>query len=255
MRYLSPDGSAAAAMLQERVASRGDAWAQVISALAGGDEILAAIHTIGAVTAQLHDGLAARPRDIAFPTRPATLAEAESWRTNSAGQLDAALEALSGDEHDTLSGLAPAIRDRMTAAFDGAGQARVTRIHGDYHLGQLLVTPDGYVIVDFEGEPARPLDQRRAPQPPERDVAGMLRSLDYAARSVARDQEAFDPGAWLPRARDALLSAYVDQAPAAPNSDLLTAFELEKACYEVRYEAANRPGWTWLPLEALARLV
>jgi maltokinase len=255
MRYLGADGSAAAAaMLQQRVASRGDAWAQLTSALATGENMLSAIHAVGTVTARLHAGLAARPRDLAFPVRSATPEEAGSWRDNAMGQFDAALEALSGDEHDTLKELAPRIRDRMTAAFVAAGRARVTRIHGDYHLGQLLVTADGYVIVDFEGEPARPLDQRRTPQPPERDVAGMLRSLDYAARSVARGSSAFDADAWLSRARDAFLSAYADQAPAAPNPSLLAAFELEKACYEVRYEAANRPGWTWLPLQALAQL-
>jgi predicted trehalose synthase len=255
MRYLAADGSSsAAAMLQERVAAQGDAWAQVTSGLAVGEDMLAAIDRFGSLTALLHASLAARPRDLAFPVRPATASEMDSWRHLALRQLESALEALLGEERETLQDLTPRLTARMSDAFASAGPARVMRIHGDYHLGQLLVSDDGYVVIDFEGEPARPLTERRAPQPPERDVAGMLRSLDYAARTVARDHTAFAADAWLTRAREAFLSAYADQAPAAPNASLLSAFELEKACYEVRYEAANRPDWTWLPLEALMRL-
>jgi trehalose synthase-fused probable maltokinase len=255
VRYLAADGSSsAAAMLQERVAAKGDAWAQVTSGLAAGQDMLAAIDQIGSVTASLHASLAARPRDLAFPVRPATASEVDSWRQLALRQLDGALEALPGEERGTLQDLAPRLRARMLDAFTSAGPARVMRIHGDYHLGQLLVTDDGYVVIDFEGEPARPLTERRAPQPSERDVAGMLRSLDYAGRTVARENASFNAETWLVRARDAFLSAYRRAAPAPLNPDLLSAFEVEKACYEVRYEAANRPDWTWLPLEALMRL-
>ena len=131
------------------------------------------------------------------------------------------------------------------------------RVHGDYHLGQLLVTEEGYRVVDFEGEPARPLAERRAPQPPERDVAGMLRSFDYAARTAQRGHHAagFDADNWLAAARDAFLAAYAGVAPEPPRGPLVAGLEIEKACYEVRYEAANRPDWVWLPLEALTRIV
>ena len=137
---------------------------------------------------------------------------------------------------------------RFAEGFDlNAGNARVTRIHGDYHLGQLLArTAGGYSVIDFEGEPARPLAERRAPSSPLRDVAGMLRSLDYAARTAHADQ------AWLPRARTAFLDGYGGIDPG--DMQLVDAFELEKACYEVRYEASNRPEWLWLPLAAVARL-
>ena len=130
------------------------------------------------------------------------------------------------------------------------------RVHGDYHLGQLLVTDEGYRVIDFEGEPARPLAERRAPQPPERDLAGMLRSLDYAARTAQRGTHAagFDADRWVAEARDAFLTAYAAAAPRPPIAPLLAGLEIEKACYEVRYEAANRPEWVWLPLEALARV-
>jgi maltose alpha-D-glucosyltransferase / alpha-amylase len=259
--YLGLDGTAAAAgMLQERVLSSGDAWHQLAELLAGDaagpDGAIAAVGEIGGVTAKLHEGLAARPQDISFPVRDAPAREVESWRRGALAQLDQARYALRGDERTALDRLAPRIRQRIEAAFRAGEKARVMRIHGDYHLGQLLVASDGYRVIDFEGEPARPLAERRAPQPPERDVAGMLRSLDYAARSAERGRHAsgFSAESWLAHAREAFLAAYSSGAPRPPVPALVTGFEIEKACYEVRYEAANRPDWTWLPLEALARL-
>jgi maltokinase len=154
--------------------------------------------------------------------------------------------------------LAPAITARFADALGRAASRTtpVSRIHGDYHLGQLLRTADGgFSVIDFEGEPARPLSERRSPGSPLRDVAGMLRSLDYAARSAASaaGSRGFDPDTWLGRAREAFVAGYGgirdDDQP------LLDAFELEKACYEVRYEANNRPDWLWLPLAAVDRLV
>jgi len=260
LRYLGSSGSAAAAMLQERVAARFDAWQQVGEMLAGEDggpeSAINAAREIGGVTAELHQGLAARPQDLAFPVRPATQAEIRGWRDAALSQLDQARYALEGENRETLDRLAGGIRNRIEGAFGAAHQARVMRVHGDYHLGQLLAAEDGYRIIDFEGEPARPLGERRAPQPPERDVAGMLRSLDYAARTAqhGRHAPAFDAERWLADARRAFLASYVDGAPLALNRSLLAGLEVEKACYEVRYEAANRSDWVWLPLEALARL-
>ncbi len=122
-----------------------------------------------------------------------------------------------------------------------------------HHLGQLLVRPDGgFSVIDFEGEPARPLAERRQPASPLRDVAGLLRSLDYAARTAQRKAPAFDARGWLGEARRAFIDAYGAIAPSEVG--LLEAFELEKACYEVRYEANNRPAWLWLPLAAVERL-
>ena len=260
LRYLGPDGQAAAAMLQERVPTQLDAWRQIGELLGdedgGPSRAIAAAGAIGTVTAELHHGLAARPQDLAFPVRQASSPEVRGWRDTALAQLDQARYALEGDNRPTLDRLASRIRRRLEAAFDAAGAARVTRVHGDYHLGQLLVTNDGYRIIDFEGEPARPLAERRTPQPPERDVAGMLRSLDYAARTAQRGRHAgdFDAESWLAAARDAFLGAYASAAPAPPLAPLLAGLEIEKACYEVRYEAANRPDWVWLPLEALTRL-
>jgi len=261
IRHVFADGTtAAAAMLQERVAARGDAWAHMLAQLGGANggapAALESAAAIGAVTAQLHASLAARPLDVAFPVRAASAGETRALHDSALGQLDAALAATAGEDRVRLTALAPAIRERLAAALGAASISRMTRIHGDYHLGQLLRTADGFVVIDFEGEPARPLAERRSPQPPERDVAGMLRSFDYAVRTVARDARPgqLDADGWLAHARSAFLERYTAAAPSVPDPDLLTAFELDKACYEVRYEAANRPDWSWLPLDALTRL-
>jgi maltokinase len=165
-------------------------------------------------------------------------------------QLDAALAAMVGDARQRLAELTGEAR-QVLDAIPRAPSAWTSRVHGDYHLGQLLATDAGFVITDFEGEPARPLAERRQPTSPLRDVAGMLRSFDYAARSVERSRPGFEPDSWLAEARVALLAAYGGSADWA----LLRAFELEKACYEVRYEANFRPDWLPLPIGAIERLV
>ena len=252
------DGSApcAVAMLQAFVPSRGDGWSQMLAYLA--TDLGAAIKSaarIGAVTSALHRALASHPDHPSFPARAATAHEAAAWRADGEHELAEAIGAVSGAQRERLLRLAPSIRAIFADAFGSAGAAApVTRIHGDYHLGQLLATAErGFMVIDFEGEPARPLAERRRPSSPLRDVAGMLRSLDYAARTAERGAHlaGFSADAWLAAARGALLDEY-DATRA--DEGLLRAFELQKACYEVRYEAGNRPDWTWLPLEALERL-
>ena len=246
---------AAAAMLQALVPARGDAWTSMLQHLATDPaQGVDAVAEIGRVTAAMHRALASRPDHPAFPARPATVAEAAGWRASAERQLAQAVSAVSGLEHDRLVNLSPAITARFADTFGSAsGDALVSRIHGDYHLGQLLARIDGgYSVIDFEGEPARPLAERRAPSSALRDVAGMLRSLDYAARTAARES-GLDADAWLPTARAAFIEGY--GRIGADQQGLLDAFELEKACYEVRYEANNRPDWLWLPLAAVDRLV
>jgi trehalose synthase-fused probable maltokinase len=256
--YLPDAGEpSAGAILQALLTARGDAWAWVLGRLAAGPEgaaeALAGAAQIGGITAELHHALASRPDLPGFPARTATAEELAAWHGSAEAQLAGAIEALAGEARRRLEALRPKIGDRL-AAIQAVGNARVTRIHGDYHLGQLLCTEAGFAIIDFEGEPARPLAERRQPASPLRDVAGMLRSLDYAARTAQRSGAiGFAPDEWLPGARAAFLAAYGDPGPGV--EDLLAAFELEKACYEVRYEANNRPDWTWLPLDALERLL
>ena len=252
-----PDGGepAAAAMLQAFVPSNGDAWAAMLDALAtepaSATDLVA---RIGDVTARMHAALASRPSD-AFPSQPATVSETAAWRASAERQLALAVTAVSGDVHERLVELAPRVTARFADSFGAStGDALVNRIHGDYHLGQLLARTDGgFSVIDFEGEPARPFAERRAPGSPLRDVAGMLRSLDYAARTAQRERPSFDADGWLSSGRRAFLDACGRMG--AADAPLLAAFELEKACYEIRYEASNRPDWLWLPIAAVDRLL
>jgi maltokinase len=124
------------------------------------------------------------------------------------------------------------------------------RVHGDFHLGQTLHTPKGWKIIDFEGEPAKTMAERLAPDSIWRDIAGMLRSFDYAAASVPGPNS----GAWAAEARAAFLRGYAGGELSGNDSQLLRAYEADKAIYEVVYETRNRPDWVGIPLGAVATL-
>jgi maltokinase len=166
--------------------------------------------------------------------------------------------------------IAPALREydaEIRAVFErfaaGHSTGLLQRIHGDYHLGQVLRTDAGWVALDFEGEPAKTLVERRTPMSPLRDVAAMLRSFDYASRHHLVEQanptsKVLDRAVeWTVRNRSAFCDGYarvfgLDPRDAGP---LLAAYELDKAVYEVVYETRNRPTWTGIPLSSIARLV
>jgi maltokinase len=169
-----------------------------------------------------------------------------------------------------LGELAGALRATFDEVAELAGSLPAQRIHGDLHLGQTLRTPQGWLLIDFEGEPARPLAERRGLEPALRDVAGMLRSFDYAAyHQLAEWSEWANPAAadpesrlvwhaeeWAARNRDAFCDGYADCAPDPRESrTLLNALELDKAVYETVYETRNRPGWLQVPLRSMRRLV
>ncbi|MBV7295758.1 phosphotransferase [Corynebacterium sp. TAE3-ERU12] len=189
-------------------------------------------------------------------------------------------EKLSGEELvapmlarlDHVAGVVPQVAeqaDRVRAVYRDAAAAvgpdgvPAQRVHGDLHLGQVLRTPREWLLIDFEGEPSRPWDERRLPDHPLRDVAGMVRSFDYAAHYpllTAREnsrQHQYRVTEWAERNIDAFLDGYAQQYGADPrkNEALLTAFILDKAIYECLYEAQNRPEWLQLPLAAVQRLL
>jgi len=253
--YLLDGQAHSAAMLQQFIASTGDGWRWILDRLAaqpnGPTEALAGMAQIGSLTSQMHRALASRPDTPGFPSRPATGDELATWRLAADGQLADAEASLDGAFRARLGAIAPRVAGQLDA-IQQTESVGVSRIHGDYHLGQLLLTADGFVVIDFEGEPARALAERRAPASPLRDVAGMLRSLDYAVH--AADQRMGEEGTlrWLRDARAAFLEGY--GGIRSQDEPLLAAFEIEKACYEVRYEANNRPDWVWIPLGAVERL-
>ncbi|HUG83239.1 MAG TPA: phosphotransferase, partial [Euzebya sp.] len=219
-----------------------DGWALAVEEAAGGDHgIVSGLKDLGALTAEMH----AKLRD-ALPTVQSDAVDGDRWRTAMADEL-----AVTRRVVETLSPQAAAtMRARVRAAVAKAppGLGLLQRIHGDYHLGQVLRDREGrWWILDFEGEPGRPVAERRQPANPARDVAGMLRSLDYARAQAARGGG--DAGAaeeWVAAARAAFLEGYGEEG-----REWLQAFEVEKLLYEVRYEAANRPDWLPIPLAAL----
>ncbi|MFN2484883.1 MAG: hypothetical protein ABR509_08160 [Candidatus Limnocylindria bacterium] len=267
--YVSADGRPwALAILQDLVAAEGSAWEFLVDRLR---DVMARsgspsftllrrdLAALGSVTGDLHRALASAPSE-AFPVRPASADERERWVASARDQLGRAREAVRGRDRERLTDLEPAIVNAFEPLRDAARPATVSRIHGDYHLGQLLRVGRSFVVTDFEGEPARPLAERRRPHSPLKDVAGMLRSLDYAGLTAARRMGANDSGSlyaerWWTYAVGAFVEPYARSAGQVPDRALLRAFAVEKACYEVAYEAANRPEWLWLPILGLERLL
>ncbi|WIE78492.1 phosphotransferase [Curtobacterium sp. MCSS17_016] len=245
-----PDGTATGhlAFAQEFLPGLDDAWRVALQEAQAGTPFGDRAEQLGTALADVHRTLAG-----ALPTEPAD-----------APRRDAAVATMHA-RLDTAAREAPAVADHadaVRAVYARAADATwpdLQRIHGDLHLGQVLSAPDprGWVFLDFEGEPLRPLDERSLPDVTLRDVAGMLRSFDYVAGALAHDAEPVDAAAWAAEARARFLEGYQrgTGADLAAHSALLDAFELDKAVYEVVYETRNRPDWVGIPLTAVARLV
>ena len=239
-------------------------WELALDQIATNPEgFLAELGSLGTVTAELHNCLASDPADPAFsPEEPS--AESLSLLTATIDEdIERIFVRLPDDERvAAIAGRGQDVREQIGLRAQTGTGGRAIRTHGDYHLGQTLHLPGGWLFIDFEGEPARPLFERRQKRSPLRDVAGMLRSFAYAtsATQVMRGTPA--PDDFEECARATFLEHYfstVDPGllPAGDAAiwNLLSIFELEKAIYELQYELDNRPDWLPIPVAGIARLL
>jgi trehalose synthase-fused probable maltokinase len=264
----------ALAVLSRFVAGARDGWELTVAAttaIAAGQEpdpdVLKDLEPLGTAVGRLHRVLGQE-----FPSSAAGPAELSTWSHAMRTQLERVLEQARERAPDAVGAL-DAVENDLWVVIDrlqGMPLSEVgpmTRIHGDLHLGQTLLHPErGWQLLDFEGEPAKPLDERRRPSSPVRDVTGMLRSFDYAAAagSAAAGHSVDDlPPAivsWRESARRVFLDGYGETAPDALSdlqeaAPLVTAFELDKAIYELGYELANRPAWVSIPVSGIVRAI
>jgi len=296
---------ATVAVLQHFVPNVGDGWSYTLAHLAtlldeGGKVVtgsgenlskavtaisapfLAQIRRLGEITGGLHVALASRQEQEAFCPEPISAGEIERWKAGMTKHLTEVCHDLQGLQPeqrsamkltgDDLARLETSCRDRFgDLQLLSQGSVKKIRHHGDYHLGQVLKTNDGFVVIDFEGEPARPLEERRAKVCPLKDVGGMLRSFNYAAHAAVKQRataSATDIGLvkeWEGVARTAFLDGY--RAVAKPGQAVflpatweqalrvIQVYELDKALYELRYEMRNRPDWLAIPLAGIRGLV
>ncbi|MFE7615648.1 maltokinase [Streptomyces sp. NPDC057496] len=232
-------------VLQPFLSGAQDGWQLALRALAEGRDFTDEAHALGRATAEVHTALAA-----ALPTPALHRSQSEHLAAAMVRRLEAAAQSV-----PALVPYVPGLRgafDAMAASGHRGRDRAVQRVHGDLHLGQTLCAADGFwSLIDFEGEPARPLPERRRPQLPVRDVAGMLRSFDYAARSHRPWNDE-----WAARCRTAYCEGYARASGTDPRGEpeLLRAHETDKAVYEVLYEAHHRPDWLPVPMAAIHRL-
>lgn len=294
-RFESASSVEVAAILQRFLPGSRDAWAVALERgreafgvdAPTGIPFVVEAETLGTVTREMHLALASDEHDRAFAPEPATAVDIAQWadgvrvashkaldlleRSRTSGSLSKEVardvEAVLARK-EFVSGL---VDGWVTEIADDAG--RRIRHHGDYHLGQVLQTGDGdFMVIDFEGEPARPLEDRRAKNSALRDVAGMMRSFAYAAATGAEQARAElgDRNAktraqrWERELREAFLRGYLPEGREHPSflpqsrarlDVLLTLLETEKLLYELAYELNNRPTWVWIPLRGLIAMV
>ena len=236
---------------------------------------------LGQRLGEMHLLLAAPSKDPAFQPRPSSARDCQAWGKQISAQLTRALDLLKqhraeldSESQSLIDDLQQQRIDLLATVLELSKQAQgglLMRVHGDLHLGQVLVVQGDAYLIDFEGEPARPLDERRAKHSPYKDVSGVLRSFDYAAAMVLRSASSVDLSdsarqarqrvarRYLHQARHAFVEAYGLATAAMPHAwehadgerAALELFSLEKAAYEILYEAENRPSWLAVPLHGL----
>ena len=297
VRFRLSDGTIDAGMLQQLVPGSSDGWNYALEVgrpyFSGkhgtepANNFLADAESIGKVTRSLHEALASIAGKPAFTVQPATARDVTEWGAKAKRSVTQALDLLATmvprkalpserlAEADVLLRRRNHFLEYLDEIVRTAGQDAGGRIrhHGDYHLGQLLRGEDGrFYVIDFEGEPARPLAERREPHSALRDVAGMLRSFGYAAATLATEASGtLQPhirellsARWERDARNAFLRGYLAKSGGVgaflPKGDdtirhLISLFETEKVFYELTYELNNRPDWVWIPMRGISKLL
>ena len=291
---------AALAIVQGFVENQGDGWAltssyldrfldeyrlltpDVVTDPAQHAAYLLRMRQIGRRTAELHRALASSESDPAFTPEPVTVADLETWTDELVRLAERTFDELQRRGSQIPDGLRPtvdalvarrgAVLSSLRGLWPRALDVMKIRLHGDLHLGQILIVKDDVFIIDFEGEPERSLEVRRRKAPAARDVAGIIRSIDYAAtaavdrmvQSSPEERLRLMPAAeeWRAQCVEAFLGAYREQAPDGPlwpkdrraAEQLLDFFVIEKAFYEIGYELANRPTWLHVPIAGVSRL-
>ena len=247
-------------VVQQFLPSGRDGWELALNAIREGEDFTQRARDLGGVTGELHSALAADASDPHFaPEEPS-----EEGLALLVATVDEEIERLFVDLPDGDDAVAPIagrgqdLRELLNQLAHAGPGGRLIRTHGDYHLGQTLLTDEGWVMLDFEGEPARSLPERRRKRNPLRDVAGMLRSFAYAADTAGQGT----PQGWEDSVREAFLAGYHETVDsillppgAAAEAKLLAVFELEKAVYELRYELNNRPDWVHVPVAGIRRIL
>jgi maltose alpha-D-glucosyltransferase/alpha-amylase len=275
------ENPATLALMQAYVPNQGDGWSytlgyldrfledrrsvsEVIAEREDHGGFLTLMQTLATRTGELHKAFTVPSGDAAFEPEPLTAADVDAWKARVKKEAEETFRLL---ESKNLPIEKDEVLRRIESCAAPKGPALRTRHHGDYHLGQVLIANNDFVIIDFEGEPSRPLEESRRKLSPLRDVAGMLRSFNYAKWSALMRAREADPNVeklvaelelWEARTRETFLGAY---SAAAQGSGIFASFddaqglldlaELEKVLYELRYEASNRPDWLHIPMQGL----
>lgn len=261
------------AALQEYVPNEGDGWSWLLGQLiqpVRRENLLEPVRQLGTRTGEMHLALSNQSDNPAFAPEEIGENEAQAIIRRVISEMEASVEGLTHHlQSQEIERLHKGLGTMMGDAWSLVGTMLI-RVHGDYHLGQTLRTSEGdFAIIDFEGEPSRTMEERRRKLPALKDVAGMVRSLDYAGATLLQQtedpQERAEVAGWVNTATEVYIAAYrkaiaESELPLVPGSDeafasVLNLMIAEKALYELRYEMNNRPEWLWIPLGALLRLV
>jgi len=262
--YEGRPADATLGVVQEFIADGRDGWVWTLDGLAGDPEsLLEPLRALGSVVGSMHTALASDPTDPVFAPEERGQESLALFVASLDEQIERVFLDLPDDERlGPIVHRGEELRDQLRGLAMIGGIGMAIRVHADLHLGQTLLSDRGWTVLDFEGEPARPLPERRAKHSPLRDVAGLLRSVAYAPLAARLQRGATPPEDWEQRARERFLDGYLDGVdptllPATRREvdQLLAIYELEKAVYELNYELGHRPDWVEIPVAGITRLL